>query len=277
MSDTNSLLQLFQTPGQLAQTIGNSRVIDNSGESWEGGTWINRLQPGSWRGVGFILDAGQSHAGRRLAIHEYPYRDTAWAEDLGKLPRKFDIQAFLTGDDVYNQRDALVAACETAGPGTLIHPTMGSVECVLLDFAVTDRRERGRMVEIAMQFMLASDVRFPGVAISSSNLVASAAALVNSASAGDLSTALQGIDVIPAAAAQVSGFTNTVVGAVSDATRALNAVHGLVGIYGRFANGSMSNLLPATATVQSVLSAATTARSTVISAANNVNQLAALL
>ena len=52
MSD---LLQLFQTPGQIAQSIGNARLIDNSGETWQGGTWINRLQPGSWRGVGFVL------------------------------------------------------------------------------------------------------------------------------------------------------------------------------------------------------------------------------
>ena len=49
---------------------------------------------GRGAGVGFVLDAGDTAAGRRVAIHEYPYRDDAWAEDLGKLPRRFSIQAF---------------------------------------------------------------------------------------------------------------------------------------------------------------------------------------
>ena len=36
------------------------------------------------------------------------------------------MQAFLTGDDVYQQRDAMLKACEQSGPGTLVHPTLGS-------------------------------------------------------------------------------------------------------------------------------------------------------
>src|SRR5262249_16599750 len=70
----------------------------------------------SWRGVGFVMDVGQTTTGRRIAIHEYPYRDSIWAEDLGKLPRRFSFQAFLTGDDVYQFNGRLlIKGCSIAG------------------------------------------------------------------------------------------------------------------------------------------------------------------
>jgi prophage DNA circulation protein len=285
MSDLISLLRatggLAQLAGQGASAIsslaGNSLAVDNSGETWMGGTWINRLQPGSWRGVGFVLDAGETIAGRRVAIHEYPYRDTAWGEDLGKLPRRFNVQAFLVGDDVYAQRDAMVSACEQAGSGTLVHPTMGSVEVVLLEFTVTDRRERGRVVEVAMQFMLASDVRYPGTSMSTADAIQSAGAALTAASKGDLSGALAAVGSIPAAAKQVVGFTSTAISAVSDATRAFNAVRGMVGTFGRFATGNRLTLQSAASTVQGVLGLATTTRTAVVNAAGSVNNLASLL
>lgn len=278
LRSTGSLAQLAdQTASNVSSMAGNSLTADNSGTSWLGGAWIDRLQPGSWRGVGFVLDAGETIAGRRVAIHEYPYRDTAWGEDLGKLPRRFNVQAFLVGDDVYSQRDAMVSACEQAGSGTLVHPTMGSVQVVLLEFSVADRRERGRVVEVTMQFMLASDVRYPGTAISTAAAITSASAALTAASQGDLSGVLSTIGNVPAIASQVTGFTDTAIAAVSDATRALNAVRGLAGIYGRFAGGGRGTLQTAATTVQGALALATTTRTAVVSAAGAVNNLASLL
>lgn len=281
MSDLISLLaltgQVARTAGELSQVAGNQYAIDNSGQSWHGGTWRYQLQPGSWRGLGFVLDAGETHAGRRIALHEYPYRDTVWPEDLGKLPRRFNVTAFLVGNDVYAQRDAMIAACEQPGSGTLVHPTLGSVEVTLLDFTVVDRRERGRVVEIAMQFLLAGDVRFPTSVISTGDAITSAAGALNLASQGDLGRALDAMPLVPAIAKQVTGFTSQAISAVSDATRAMNAVRGLVGYYGRFASGSRSTTLSASATVQSVLGLATTTRTAVTDTSSAVSRLAGLL
>ena len=177
---------------RLGQSFSGSQQPDSSGTSWSGGSWAQQLQPGPWRGVGFVLDAGDTAAGRRVAIHEYPYRDTAWAEDLGKLPRRFSIQAYLTGDDVYQQRDAMVAACEQPGPGTLVHPTLGSIQCVLLEFQVTDRRERGRYIEVQFSFILAGDVQFPSSLTATLQNVGAAIDGLNLASASDLGSALLG-------------------------------------------------------------------------------------
>lgn len=267
------------SPGQIAQTAGNALTIDNSGQPWVGtDDWRLRLQPGSWRGCGFVLDAGETHAGRRLAIHEYPYRDTIWVEDLGKLPRRFNITAFLVGDDVYEQRDALVSACEQAGPGSLVHPTMGTAQCVLLDFVVIDRRERGRMVQVSMQFILAAAMMYPGIATDTSQAISNAASALGIASASDLSTKLGSFTSgIANVARDVSGFTGMVTTAVGDATRSLNAVRGLVGYFGRFATGSRSTMLPGSATIGTALALATTTRTAVNNAAALVNMAASAL
>jgi prophage DNA circulation protein len=274
-SITTSTADLF---GLATQTVGNARTIDNSGNSWSGGEWWEQLQPGSWRGVGFVLDAGQTAAGRRIALHEYPYRDDAWAEDLGKLPRRFSVQAFLVGDDVYQQRDAMLRVVEQSGSGTLVHPTLGSIQCVLLDFSATDRRERGRYVELQFAFILAGDVQYPATAIATGSAVTSAAAALTAASQGDLGAALAPIAIVPqAATASVPQFTGMATAAVSDASRIIGSVRGLQGCYGRFSNGSLSTLQPANATVSGVLAAATTARSAVFVAAATVNRIASLL
>lgn len=282
MSDT--------TQGAIAQNSGTANTIDNSGKSWSGSTWNLQLQPGSWRGVPFVTDTAPTRAGRRVAIHEYPYRDTAWVEDLGKLPRRFQVSAFLVGDDVYAQRDRMVAASEQAGSGTLVHPTFGSVQCVLLDFQCADSRDRGRTVDLQFNFLLASDLRFPDVSTSTGSAVDTAATNVDTAASHDLTStstleagapssgdsvpAIAALAAVPEAAASMSGFTSLAVAAVNDAARALNAVRGLTGFFGRFAGGKRATALPATATVASVLADAATSRSAVLEAAALVDKLA---
>jgi prophage DNA circulation protein len=261
--------------GPLVQNLGTSQRIDTSGASWLSSSWWAQLQPGSWRGVGFVMDSAELKTGRRTALHEYPYRDTVWVEDLGKLPRHFAFQAFLVGDDVYQQRDAMVAACEKAGAGTLVHPTMGSVQCVLVDFTTTDRRERGRLVEVAFQFIISGDVQ-PGASIATGENVLGAASALTTAAAGDLRSNLAALTIVPQAAlSTASQFAGLAVSTVNDATRALNAVRGLQGYFGRYATGRMSTMLPISATVSSVLSAATTTRAAVLDAANAVQNAAA--
>lgn len=264
--------------GSTAQVVGSARTIDNSGNSFTGGYWWEQLQPGSWRGVGFVLDAGQTAAGRRIALHEYPYRDDAWAEDLGKLPRRFSIQAFLVGDDVYSQRDAMLAQVEKSGSGTLVHPTLGSIECVLLEFAATDRRERGRYVELQFSFIIAGDVKYPATAIATGSLVDGAMQRLGVASTNDFSARMSAVSAFPQQALGAVGqFTSLATSAVSDAGRIIGAVRGLQGFYGRFSMGSLSTLQPVTMTVQGALAAATTARSAVFAASDLVNRTARLL
>ena len=263
--------------GLASQTVGFARTIDNSGNSFAGGRWYEQLQPGSWRGVGFYIDAGQTAAGRRIALHEYPYRDDAWPEDLGKLPRRFMVQAFLVGDDVYQQRDAMLRVVEQSGSGTLVHPTLGSIQCVLLEFSATDRRERGRYVELSLAFILAGDVQYPSTSIATGSAVTSCCAALTAASRGDLGAALGQIAIVPqSATAAIGQFTGMAVSVVNDASRIIGAVRGLPGNFGRFASGALSTLQSVNSTVSGVLRAATTTRSAVYAAADSVNRIASL-
>ena len=45
--------------------------------------FLDSLQPASWRGMGFAVTGGRVRAGRRKALHEYPFRDGVWVEDMG--------------------------------------------------------------------------------------------------------------------------------------------------------------------------------------------------
>lgn len=102
-----------------------------SGDSWE---WTKHLHPASFRGVPFGVVQGEGVFGRRQAVHEYPYRDKAWIEDMGRATRRFTLRGFLLqssglykAPNVMTQRDSLIAACETGSAGTLVHPTLGEL------------------------------------------------------------------------------------------------------------------------------------------------------
>ncbi|WP_410015804.1 DNA circularization protein [Sodalis sp. C49] len=108
-----------------------SSLLGSSGDSWQ---WRENLFPASFRGVPFAVVAGQGTFGRRQAVHEYPYRDTPWVEDMGRSTRRLTLHGFIvqssllySAADVMKQRDSLIAACETGGSGTLIHPTLGEL------------------------------------------------------------------------------------------------------------------------------------------------------
>ncbi|EOX2631976.1 DNA circularization N-terminal domain-containing protein, partial [Yersinia enterocolitica] len=108
-----------------------SDLLGSGGDSWQ---WSEHLHPASFRGVPFAVLTAEGVFGRRQAIHEYPYRDTAWIEDLGRATRRLTIRGFLiqssglyTAPDVMTQRDSLIAACEMPDAGTLVHPTLGEM------------------------------------------------------------------------------------------------------------------------------------------------------
>ncbi|WPU25004.1 DNA circularization N-terminal domain-containing protein [Cedecea neteri] len=104
------------------------------GTDYDSAKWYESLRPASFRGIKFAVVAEESSHGRRVAIHEYPYRDTAWIEDMGRGVRKITLRCFIVqdsvvygGGDVIQQRMALIDACEKKDAGTLIHPTLGEL------------------------------------------------------------------------------------------------------------------------------------------------------
>lgn len=106
-------------------------------------SWRDQMQQGSFRGVPFLLDVEcLTQIGRRGQVHEYPLRDTPYGEDLGRRARQFNVDCLVIGDDYMDQRDALIAALETKGAGTLVHPYYGTKSVVV--FSPAEVRESTR-------------------------------------------------------------------------------------------------------------------------------------
>lgn len=87
--------------------------------------------PASYGGVFFeCLIAGSEH-GRRGVTGEFPFGEQTAFQDLGIKIRKYSISGRFQGPACIAEMSALIAAVETPGPGTLVHPTRGvlTVSC----------------------------------------------------------------------------------------------------------------------------------------------------
>ncbi|WP_050871066.1 DNA circularization protein [Yersinia enterocolitica] len=133
-----------------------SDLLGTGGDSWQ---WSEHLHPASFRGVPFAVMTAEGVFGRRQAIHEYPYRNTAWIEDLGRATRRLTIRGFLiqssglyTAPDVMTQRDSLIAACEMPDAGTLVHPTLGEMTVSIPEsgLRLNEGAESGRVFEFTL-------------------------------------------------------------------------------------------------------------------------------
>ena len=201
-------------------------------------SFFSQLQPASWRGVPFETFGGQAQFGRRTAVHEYPNRDVPWVEDLGRGTRRIQVTAFLVGDDVIAQRDALIAACEKPGPGELVHPTFGKLQVSLVTFSTSEHWERGRFFEANFTFIEGGARQFPGTAVSSAGAIADAAGANDAAAddqwGGDVAEQLAASQPVSIAATPLmQSWTSSALSAVAQATNLMNLATTATGNFGR--------------------------------------------
>jgi len=221
--------------------------------------FMGLLQTASFRGVPFKVIAAQAKKGRRQAIHEYPYVDGGWPEDMGRALRMYSFSGYLIGDLAPVMQLLLDNAVETKGPGLLIHPTIGAVKVAVGSASTAIHRDKMRVIEVAFQFIEAGSPVFPSTIIATVIAVLAAADSALTASGSDL-----GGMAIPAAAAgpAVTGEGQTVVTSFAAATIAGGAnPTAIVGMaaalpppdantsYGRYGAGSASTMLPIGTTV----------------------------
>ncbi len=224
--------------------------------------FMGLLQTASFRGVPFKVIRARVKKGRRWAIHEYPYVDGGWPEDMGRSLRTYAFSGYLIGDLAPVMQLLLDNAIETKGPGLLIHPTIGAVKVGLLSSATAIHRDRMRVIEVAFEFVEAGASIFPATIIATIISVLAAADSALMAAGGDL-----GGVAIPAAAAgpAVTGEAQAVVGAFGEAATVGGAnPTAIVGMatalpppdpdtsYGRYGAGSASMMLPIGTTVASL-------------------------
>lgn len=107
----------------------------------------------SFRGVPFFVDTAERAGGRRVVVHEFPFRDDPFLEDLGRKARRFRVEGYVIGDDYLVQRDALLAALEdTSEPGELVHPYYGIKRAICESVSVREASRDGGMAMFALEF-----------------------------------------------------------------------------------------------------------------------------
>lgn len=265
------------------QGISNTTqgVVDSLGRLQTGSFW-SQLRPASYQGIPFAVVEGAGSFGRRNAIHEYPYRDTPWVEDLGKSARRFTVSGFLVGDDVIAQRDRLIAACESKGDAQLVHPTLGRLTVALMAFTYRERKEKGRCFEIHFSFVQQGQRLFPQALSDSVSAVKAASdkTAVESAKAfaRKIAGALQtGAEAANQVAQDASAWGKQANQTVNDVASVINLAASLPGAIGRYAGSvpgfvSKNNLSKAvSATLNSVIGQASSTRKAVLLAFNSLS------
>lgn len=231
-------------------------------------TWPEMLNKASFRGVPFAVYGGDARFGRRLALHEYPGRDKPYVEDMGRSTRRIRMSGFLVtdslvygGGNVLAQRDSLVAAVEAAGPGALMHPTLGALKVSVPSegLSVVERWDMGRYFEISIVFIESGDRVFPSITTSTGSLLDKlAAALGLSAALDFVRKVIGGVTSVINAVEGVIKFGKAIVGMVVGViadfkvlvgriTRDVRSITSLAslltGDFGRYANGNVSSAL----------------------------------
>jgi prophage DNA circulation protein len=154
--------------------------------------WREALQPASYGGAGFHVEIGAQAGGRRIALHEYPKRDTPYAEDMGRKARRWTLSAYCIGPNYIAERDAVIAACEREGAGTLIHPTLGQMQAVVEGYQSTEGRERGGFVAFELAFVESGQAASYAVTDDTQSQVGAAGTSSDAAAASSLDSGLGG-------------------------------------------------------------------------------------
>lgn len=158
------------------------RLVSSDGaESTDKATWLDQLQPASFRGVPFQVDTIDWTAGDNVVLREYPFADLPTVFRMGSAAQEIRFSAYLIGDDYHRQRDTLMDAL--TGEGMLMHPTAGAMK-VFCAGKYTLREaptSEGGMVRIDLVFVRAEMRRYP---VGATNTTASATSAGDAAKKG---------------------------------------------------------------------------------------------
>lgn len=115
--------------------------------------YTQRLVQASWRGVVFSVRSEElPTGGRKTALHDFPNSDERFIEDLGEIPQRFTITAFVHGLDWLERAQALENALREAGPGRLVMPTFGAWTVWALPYSKTASQTTVGEIEFSLEF-----------------------------------------------------------------------------------------------------------------------------
>lgn len=242
--------------------------------------FFRNLQPAKWRNLPFGVSSIALSLGRKIAVHEYPYVDGVYAEDLGAKGKAFHVMGFIVeGGGAYGgkgtlkqQLDEFEKAAMQWGDGEFIHPTLGARPKMCLLNLEIEQDQQGRVA--ALRFTILENKVKP-TAMVVPNTQAQTIAL---SAVARKATFLETLMMIKGAVRSVRAgilsvvnrFTTTVRQVISTATSLFSMITGLPGEIGRFIGSAIPNDLKTNKTVQQLIGLGSANRVNVI---NKVDQL----
>lgn len=251
------------------------------------------LLPASFRGVPFAVEADTLGVGRRLAVHQYPGKDTPWPEDMGKEARVFQFRGFIVEDDavfgggpIQLQRLLLLAAFEKKGPGLLTHPSLGILNVVLRRGSVSQELDARRRSAVDAEFIESGKQSFPA-------LLSTGSGVLSAANLCKVALVVDGVRAIAIGAARgnrrqdlsttTAVWANKAVELGADATALHRLASQLPGSNGRFSAGGNLGLKGQRATaytadtvISDLVQSTSNARVAILAASNTIAAAAAV-
>jgi prophage DNA circulation protein len=132
----------------------SSLVITNLQQKDGPVKWRDELLPAAFRDALFHVEIGAKESGRRIVVHEFPKKDSPYAEDMGRRARMFTVRAycivFPTDTDVYlfqrdyrPARNRLIDALEQPDPGVLQLPTIAPMMVTVPQYRWSEEERAG--------------------------------------------------------------------------------------------------------------------------------------
>ena len=119
--------------------------------------WRQALVPAKYKGAEFFMEACAFVSGRRIALHEYPKKDTPYAEDMGRRTRRFSIIGYLVGPNYTVPRDQLKLVLEQESAGQLqvqqATQDLWRMNVKPEEFTIAETREKGGYCVFDMRFI----------------------------------------------------------------------------------------------------------------------------
>jgi prophage DNA circulation protein len=121
------------------------------------------LGQATFKGVPFSVHMESvPEAGRKKVLHEYPNRDTRFIEDLGLLPKKFTLDAYVHGQDWIDKADNLRKVLEEATAGRLELPVLGGINNIFaLTYSENSKMTEVGIINFTLEFAIGTDSTGP--------------------------------------------------------------------------------------------------------------------
>lgn len=145
-------------------------------------SWLDQLQPASFRGVPFQVEGIEHQAGDNVVLREYPFQDLPTVFRMGEGAEEIKFSAYVIGDDYLEQRDRLREVL--TGDGVLIHPTAGTMRVFVAGkYTIKENpTAEGGMARFDLAFVRAEVRRYPTGVVNTQQAAKDKAAIAKAAS-----------------------------------------------------------------------------------------------